>query len=361
MPVATSASHRYVSLTEIPSTSSSSLVVRGPVRDLPASALQLGDAAVGLRVLRIQDVDVHVVAGAPRGAVRDPPARVGPDAPGVARLAVGQQGDRSLREAVAVELEELVAALVLGEHEGAVAHGAEVAAAHPVGEEGQLRARPSRASSRVDLVRVAEPGRDQHLVALRVPARERGAPRLGVAQGILGDRGRDRRHPLDDQVLARLDRRRRRRRRGRRLRGPERGRSKMPTARAVRIFTIGLLAGRESPLDCGYAPAGGKFPVPPRAPDLRRRAPVPDRSRSSGRPGRSRRARSAGGTSPCGTRPRRRSRSSRRSGTPLKSTGTVAEVAAVVDLVRLVAQAPRNRRPRSCRRAAPTSSPGTMR
>jgi hypothetical protein len=133
---------------------------------------------------------------------------VGPEPARVAGLPVGQQRQAPVGEAVPIQLEELVTAAVLGKHEGIAVGGVVLPRAGPVGEESQLRPVAAGHLDDVDLVRVPEPGQDEHLPPGRVPAGERGGAGLGVPQGLLGERGRDVGHTLHDQVVPRLDDRR---------------------------------------------------------------------------------------------------------------------------------------------------------
>ena len=192
------------------------LVVGGEVLDAPAAALDLRHEPVGLRVFGVHDVDIAVLAGAPRRAVGDAIAGGRPHRAGVARLAVGEQRDLAGRAHEAVELVELAAARVLGEDERVAVFGAVRGARHAVREERQLRARRARRLDLVHLRRVAEAGDDEHLAPRRVPGVEGGRTQLRVAAGRRRDLGRDLRDAVGHQVLvrdhlARLRRQQRRR------------------------------------------------------------------------------------------------------------------------------------------------------
>ncbi len=195
------------------------LVVGRPVGRRPAAALHLEQQPRRGGVLRVHHVDVAVGAVAARRAEGQAVALVRPGAELVLRAAAARQhADLAGREVEAVDLRELVAALVLREDDvvGRAARPARVADA--VREERELPAGAEREAHLVDLRRVAEAGLDQHLPLRRVPGGERGRAELGVAAHRLGDGRGDLGQPVRDQVVARLDHRRlggrRRRRRG---------------------------------------------------------------------------------------------------------------------------------------------------
>ena len=176
-------------------------VVRGPVGGLIAAALQLEHHAVARRLGRVHHPQVQIASVAARGHVGVTVALVRPGAADVPRLAVGQQGDITGRDIVAVLLEELRTADVLREHDVATVGRLVRGAGDGVGEERQLGPRPARKRDAVQLRRVAEPGGDDHLASRRVPVPEVGGSKLPVAARHVGDARRDRRHPVHHEIL----------------------------------------------------------------------------------------------------------------------------------------------------------------
>src|SRR5207302_1311177 len=176
-------------------------VVRGPVGGLIAAALQLEHHAVARRLGRVHHPKVQIASVAPRGHVGVTVALVRPGAADVPRLAVGQHGDITGRDIVAVLLEELRTADVLREHDVATVGRLVRGAGDGVGEERQLCSRPARKRDAVQLGRVAEPGGDDHLASRRVPVPEVGGSKLPVAARHVGDARRDRRHPVHHEIL----------------------------------------------------------------------------------------------------------------------------------------------------------------
>ena len=201
-------------------------VVRGPVGRLIAAAFQLEHHAVARRLGRVHHPQVQVASVAARGHVGVTVALVRPGAADVPRLAVGQQGDITGRDIVAVLLEELRTADVLGEHDVAAVGRLVRGAGDGVGEERQLGPRPARKRDAVQLRRVAEPGGDDHLASRRVPVPEVGGSKLPVAARYVSDARRDRRHPVHHEILGP---RRGGASLGERATGDERGDSKQET------------------------------------------------------------------------------------------------------------------------------------
>ena len=91
------------------------LFVWRPILHAPAAAFDLEDHATGFRLRGIHDVNVVVLAVAFRGSVGDVLAALRPARAGVARFAVGEEGDFAGVGLVTIQLIELAAADVLQE------------------------------------------------------------------------------------------------------------------------------------------------------------------------------------------------------------------------------------------------------
>ncbi len=181
-------------------------VVGRPVGRAPAAALHLEQHPRRGRVLRVHDVDVAVGPVAAGRAEGHAVALVRPGAEAVLRAPAGREhGDGARRHVEAVDLAELVAALVLGEDDVVGRAARPARAAHAVGEEGELAPRAEREAHLVDLRRVAEARRDQDLALRRVPGGEVRRAELGVATDSLGDLRGDLRQAVGDQIVAGLD------------------------------------------------------------------------------------------------------------------------------------------------------------
>ena len=181
-------------------------VVWGPVGRPEAASLHLEHHASRRRVVRVHHVDVAVGAVAARRAEGHEVAPVRPRTEVVLRAPAGRdRRDRAGRHVEAVDLGELVAPLVLGEHDavGRVARPAR--ARDTVREERELPPRTEREPDLVDLRRVAEAGRDEHLAPRGMPGHEARRAELGVAAHGLGDLGGDLRETVADEVVSRPD------------------------------------------------------------------------------------------------------------------------------------------------------------
>src|SRR5581483_6333946 len=148
---------------------------------------------------------IHVVAGAAGGAINDAVAAVRPHHAGVARFAVGEQRGLTARQVVAVELEKLVAAAVLGIDERFAGGGLELAAGDAVREKRELRARSAGELHIVDLRGIGKSRADEHLAARGMPAAEAGAADLRVGPNFVGHRRGYGPYAFDNQVISRSD------------------------------------------------------------------------------------------------------------------------------------------------------------
>ncbi|WP_411833639.1 hypothetical protein [Pseudoxanthomonas mexicana] len=119
----------------------------------------------------------------------------------LAALAVGQQRGAAGLHVEPVQLRELVAALVLGEHEAFPprARRRRHHAGDRLGVEGQLLAHAQRLADAVHLAGLGEARADQQ-AAVRGPAADAGAAGVLVAVQALEQFGRDLRHVLADAV-----------------------------------------------------------------------------------------------------------------------------------------------------------------
>ena len=249
-----------------------------PVERLPAASRELGHETIAARVGRVLGVQVRVVPVAARRGVGDAVAGTGPDDRPVSGLAVGQEGDASGREVVAVLLEELSAPDVLREHEEvAAAGGGKYRADGALGKERELPPRPAGCADEMDLRRLSEAGGDQHLPALRVPARKRRRPRLRVGSDRRGHRRGNLRDSLHDEVLVGNDLSRL----GARRRESENGCGQAERETSHRGISCRSPSSRRRMLSLrGVTPAGGPLRCRPSA--ARSRSPCgPDRRRRS--------------------------------------------------------------------------------
>ena len=146
------------------------------------------------------DVDIDILAVAPCGREGEPAAVAREQRRGVARLAVGEQRRLAAGDVEVMELEELVAAGVLGEHE-AVLPGVWQRTVDGLGIEGELLARAHGLRHTVDLRRLAEARADQR-AAVRQPAAEGRRAHLLVSVEAFGELGGDVRDALHHQVAA---------------------------------------------------------------------------------------------------------------------------------------------------------------
>ena len=171
-------------------------VARRDRGDAPAAALDLGDAALRAGVARVDDVEVVVGAVALGRAEADELAVVAPGAERIAALAArGELGQAAVGERV--ELEEFVAAIVLADEQDVAGRGQ--AAAERFGLEADLAAVHHRPGDAVQLVDVAEAGRDQHRAVGGVPPGEAGAARFHVGARGGGERVGDGGHAVGGQ------------------------------------------------------------------------------------------------------------------------------------------------------------------
>jgi hypothetical protein len=118
---------------------------------------------------------------------------------------VGQQRDAAVRHVVAVDLAELVSADILEEQE--VPPGSRLigCVADRLVKERQLGPRAARLPDAMDLGRVGKPRGDQDRPFRRMPVRKRRRTGLRIPPDFIRQRRRDRRKPLNHQVLPRPD------------------------------------------------------------------------------------------------------------------------------------------------------------
>src|ERR1035441_9501692 len=93
------------------------LPIRRPIQRLPASTVELGQHVIALRIGWIHHPNVHVIAIAPRRAVRDPFASACPHHSNIARFPVSQKRDIAAVYVISIKLIKLSAANILTENE----------------------------------------------------------------------------------------------------------------------------------------------------------------------------------------------------------------------------------------------------
>ena len=157
-------------------------VVLRPIRDAPAAARDLDQRAVRLGIARVQQVNVIVAPVARRRGVGEQLAAVRPAPPGVTRLAIRQQRDASIHQIVAIELVKFPAALVLRKHNELARRRLIRTARDRLGQKRQLLPRAPRHLHVMQLRRVREARRDQHLAPHRMPPVKHRAAKFQIAR-----------------------------------------------------------------------------------------------------------------------------------------------------------------------------------
>ncbi len=176
------------------------VVVGREVARRPAATLDWQHHAGRLWLRWIDNIKIRVLAVPPRRGIRQPLPILGESRTGVARLAVGEQGDFARAQVEAIELKEFAAADVLGKQDGVRIMGPELGAADSIGKERQLPPRAARHLHQMQLRRAAEARDDQHLRTRRIPAFEGGGADFQIGPYFLHDVFGKNRNALDYQV-----------------------------------------------------------------------------------------------------------------------------------------------------------------
>ena len=179
-------------------------VVRRPVAHAPAASGELEHQLVAGGSGGCDDIEISVLAVAPRGRVGEASAAVRRCPAGIPRLTIGEQRHFPIREIVAVKLEKFSAAGVLREDEIVAGLRLEGTTRNWVGEEGKLLARATGCLHQMQLGGICEARREEHFAPLGMPAVERGSAELKVTSDVFAKFGRDGGNAFDDEVLGNL-------------------------------------------------------------------------------------------------------------------------------------------------------------